>query len=192
MTVFPHILNLAQAGARTLSWAAAGCWISAPPRAWRPCWLLLGWNGAEGHLFPSLTWDLWDPDLLTAAAIAPVAEGLYLDDVVLVKGQGEFHRGPVGFNHWCAALPVPPVQNLWESDEEALMNSRSTHCCRSVWSDPCSSLTLSTQMHPVTPRHTVWSPRCCHPDPSSHYWPPQVNYFLNSPLKNWKSYYLAS
>lgn len=148
-------------------------------------WLLLWWHRAEGHLLPGLTRDLWDPDLFAAAAIAAVAEGLYLDDIVLVKGQGELHRGPVGFDHRCAALPVPPVQNLWESDEEAQTAEALTAVGAMVWPLLCSHLKYPkcTQWHP----DTVWSPRC-YPGPSSHYWPPQVNHFLNSPSKNWKSY----
>lgn len=84
------------------------------------------WHRAQS--FPSLLgylWDfalltgyLWDSDLLAAAAVAAVAEGFDLDDIILIKGQGQLHGGFICFYDRRAALPVPPVQHLQQRERE--------------------------------------------------------------------------
>lgn len=55
---------------------------------WNMCW----WKPkAQSPTPPILTGDLWDSDFLAAAAVAAIAEGFDLDDVILFKGQGQLH-----------------------------------------------------------------------------------------------------
>lgn len=65
--------------------------------------------GRRGHV---LTCHLWDSDLRTGAAVAPVAEGLDLHDVVLIQWQSKLHRRPVRLYDGRAAVSAPPVQDL--------------------------------------------------------------------------------
>lgn len=56
--------------------------------------------------------------MLTAAAIAAVAERLDLYDVILIERQRELDRGLVGLDDRRAALSIPPVQDLPAQKEQ--------------------------------------------------------------------------
>lgn len=65
-------------------------WDEIRSGGWNICW----WHRAQSlpiQSLPILTGNLWDSDLLAAAAVAAVAEGFDLDDVILLKGQGQLH-----------------------------------------------------------------------------------------------------
>lgn len=59
-----------------------------------------------------LTWYPWDGDLPAAAAFPSLSERLYLDDIILVSGQGELHRGGVGFHDVGATVAILFVEHL--------------------------------------------------------------------------------
>lgn len=97
---------------------------------------------------PVLTWYLWNSDLFAAAAITPVAERLYLYDVVLVKREGELHGGFICFYYGRAALPVPPVQNLQQRGERrGGRNGRHAHCPNGSQICCCSFPASDAQTH---------------------------------------------
>ena len=86
--------------------------------------------------------------MFAAAAVAPVAERLYLYDVVLVERQGELHGGFIRFYDGRAALPVPPVQNLQQRGERrGGRNGRDVHCPKGVQICCCSFPASDAQPH---------------------------------------------
>lgn len=59
-----------------------------------------------------LTWYPRDGDLPATAAFPSLSKRLYLDDIVLISGQGELHGGRVGFHDVGAAVTILLVQHL--------------------------------------------------------------------------------
>lgn len=53
-----------------------------------------------------------------AAALAALSKGLDLDDVLLVGGEGELHRGGVGLHDAGPTVPVPFVEHLQTKRKE--------------------------------------------------------------------------
>ena len=60
-----------------------------------------------------------DGDLPAAAALPSLSEGLDLDDVLLVGGQGQLHGRRVGLHDVGGAVSVPLVQHLWAERGES-------------------------------------------------------------------------
>lgn len=59
-----------------------------------------------------LTWYPRDGDLLATAAIPSLSKRLYLNDIILISGQGKLHRGGVGFHDVGVAVLILLVEHL--------------------------------------------------------------------------------
>lgn len=81
---------------------------------WRARISLCSWNQSlrQQWLGTLLTGHLGNPDLLAAAAIATIADGPYLDQVVLFEGHQQLSRCVVCLQNVGFALSVLPVQDL--------------------------------------------------------------------------------
>lgn len=66
-----------------------------------------------------------DGDLLATAAIPPLSKRLYLNDIILVSGQGKLHRGGVGFHDVGVAVLILLVEHLVTNGRSQL-KSRAT------------------------------------------------------------------
>lgn len=66
-----------------------------------------------------LTWYPRDGDLPATVAIPALSEGLYLDDILLIGGQRQLHRGGVGLHDAGVAVLILLVEHLRRSRESA-------------------------------------------------------------------------
>lgn len=64
-----------------------------------------------------LTWYPWDGDLPATATFSSLSKWLYLDDIILISGEGKLHRGGVGFHDVGAAVSILFVQHLRTNGE---------------------------------------------------------------------------
>lgn len=73
--------------------------------------------GREALTSSPLTWYPWDSDLLAAAAVAPLSKRLYLDDIILISGQSQLHRGGVGFHDIGMTVSILFVEHLMDKSK---------------------------------------------------------------------------
>lgn len=72
----------------------------------------------EGLTSSLLTWYPRDGDLPATVAISALSKRLYLDDIILIGGQRQLHRGGVGLHDVGVAVPILLIEHLrrsWES-----------------------------------------------------------------------------